>query len=183
MILGIEIAMLIAGVMALATGKFRLGNERVVHPGAARVAGLVLLLPLPLALVFGFVAGLTQAAAGRRFDPKEWQGTLMVAELGLTVVCAALAFSIALLGSSRRREPSEDSRRLEPPTMPRGAEEPIDVFPLGPDERVQPMPSLRPTRRQPPLAVSPARFPAPTRQRKRSVGLILGSWRPVPFSM
>ena len=48
MILVLEIAMLVVGLIALCSGKLKLSAERVVEGPAVRVAGAVLILPLLL---------------------------------------------------------------------------------------------------------------------------------------
>jgi Protein of unknown function (DUF1566) len=125
MILGLEIGMLIAGLIGLFSGKLSLSKKLVVKGAAARVAGLVLLLPLPLAFGMGFYIGMEEASKGRRFDAKEWQGTLTLIEGGLVLGCGVVSILIALVASSspeseRRRdmdEISEDSD-LVPPRLP-----------------------------------------------------------------
>ncbi|MBI1913374.1 MAG: hypothetical protein HYS12_01245 [Planctomycetes bacterium] len=124
LILGAEIGMLVVGLIALFSGKFKLSKGRVVEGAAARVAGAVLSLPLPLAFGFGFFLGAQEAARGRRFDPKEWQSTFLVVELGLLVVCGTVATIIVLSAApgasqrARRRRDAEEDDLDTPPVRP-----------------------------------------------------------------
>lgn len=53
-----EIIMLVGGLYALITGRIKLTKNMTLEGTRARVAGLFLLLPLPLALLIGFLVGL-----------------------------------------------------------------------------------------------------------------------------
>ena len=58
MILGAQIALLILGIYALATGKFPMGKGRKSLGPMARIAGAILFVPLIGALVIGFGLGM-----------------------------------------------------------------------------------------------------------------------------
>ncbi len=64
MTLGLEIGLLIAGIIALVSGKSKLSKELVATGTAARIAGLVMLLPLPLAFAAGMVIRFQNASRG-----------------------------------------------------------------------------------------------------------------------
>ena len=115
MIFGMEIGLLVAGLIAVVTGKFKLTKRRLVVGAPARIAGLVLMLPLPLALAMAFVIALTEAGPGRRFDAAQWQGTLTLVELGLIAVCVLLGFGIVLAAPS---SVPRDAPRLDEPDRP-----------------------------------------------------------------
>lgn len=53
-----ELVMLVGGLYALVAGKVKLTGNMVLEGWRARVAGLFLVAPLPLALVAGFLIGL-----------------------------------------------------------------------------------------------------------------------------
>ena len=61
----LEIPALIFGIIALATGEFKLTRKRVVTGDSARMVGVMLVLPLPLSLA----AGLAMGAMFRRAGP------------------------------------------------------------------------------------------------------------------
>ena len=54
----VEILMLVGGLYALVAGKVRLTRNMYLEGWRARVAGLFLAAPLPLALLVGFLIGL-----------------------------------------------------------------------------------------------------------------------------
>jgi hypothetical protein len=113
MILGLEIGLLIAGLIALITGKIKLSKVRVATGAVARIAGLVMILPLPLALAGWLIIGLQQAIQGMPVDIAELQPKIAIVEICIVVVCALLGFSIALI-AARPREDAEPRRRSVP---------------------------------------------------------------------
>src|SRR5262249_11231617 len=96
MITGLEIGMLIAGIIALVSGKFKLTANCVAEGVAARLAGLICLLPLPLSFAVGFVIALQQQAQGRPFDVKEMQLSLALLEGGIALACLILTIVVVL---------------------------------------------------------------------------------------
>ncbi len=109
MILGVEIAMLILGFVALRTGKLTLTSTRVVRGAAARALGVLCLMPIPPLL------------RGRLFHrcrdhqrPEELrpQTLLLVhggAEGGMAVLCIVLIYAIGWpLTSPERPKPELD---------------------------------------------------------------------------
>jgi hypothetical protein len=126
LLLLLEIGLLVAGLIALVTGKFRLGKDRVVVGAVARVAGLVLMLPLPLGFAIGFMIGLQQTLQGKQVEAAKWQGTLALLEWGLVGGCALLGFGIARAARPDRQQAeagpeagpadeSEDGITAQPP--------------------------------------------------------------------
>src|SRR5947208_1768716 len=112
MILGAEIGMLVVGLIALFSGKFKLSGGRQVEGPAARWAGAVLILPLPLAFAIGLVVGVREAARGRVFNPKEWELAFALVEVGLLLLCGVIAAFIvwsAPSGEPERHGRSRDS--------------------------------------------------------------------------
>src|SRR5215831_9803459 len=97
MIFGIKIALLIGGLIALITGKFRLSKSRIIEGAAARVAGLVLMVPLPLSYAIGFAIGYLAVLQGKRLDVAQWRGPLIFLDLGILLACCLLGFGITLL--------------------------------------------------------------------------------------
>ena len=96
--------MLFYGLMTLVKGRCSLGRGRVAQGAPARVAGLVLCLPLPLGFFISLVLGIRAAAMGGPIDPR----SLLIVDLellaghsfrafGLTVGCLLLSALITTL--------------------------------------------------------------------------------------
>ena len=94
MILGVEIAMLIVGLLALVRGKLTISKNKVVTGTAARLLGLLALTPLPVALA---AVGLYVAVSGVG-DPERFvednKLTLALIEAGVVIGIAILVFGI-----------------------------------------------------------------------------------------
>lgn len=112
MILGLEIAMLIGGLIALVTGKFKLSQRMVAEGVAARLAGAVFLLPLPLAFTIGLFIGLTQAAQGKPVDTG-FHLTLVLMEAGVVLGCLVVGLVIAVVGGKAPKDGSKKRARLK----------------------------------------------------------------------
>ena len=82
MVLSLEIGLIVVGLIALVTGKVKLGKNRVATGIPARIAGAFFLLPFPVAFAIGFAIGLSQASQGKRVDTEDWKLTLSLIELG-----------------------------------------------------------------------------------------------------
>jgi hypothetical protein len=95
MILGMEIGMLVVGLIALCTGKLTLSKKRVVTGGWARGIGVVLLMPLPLAFLAGVAIGFLRATGGLTMPEGEFRILLTTAEAAIAFSCAGLAFALA----------------------------------------------------------------------------------------
>jgi hypothetical protein len=113
MILGLEIGMLVLGILALVKGKLTLSKSLVVEGVAARIAGFIFLLPIPLAFVVGFAIGFNQGLRGKAYDASQFQWTMIGVELACVAGCFVLGVVIALAvgGSStgKRRSTREGS--------------------------------------------------------------------------
>jgi hypothetical protein len=107
MLFGLQIGLLIAGLVALYSGRFRLSATRVAQGPAARFAGLLLTLPIPLGFTVIAYTGVPEAPHLRGFDDREWWD-LFVIEGSITLACAALGLTIALSASSRPPSPQEE---------------------------------------------------------------------------
>lgn len=94
MILGAEIGLLVFGVIALATGKLTLSKTRVVRGWAARLLGVIALLPLPLSFMIGITYGVVLAAQGRDVTADSVRWTMTGIEAGVLVLCAAAIYAI-----------------------------------------------------------------------------------------
>jgi predicted Zn finger-like uncharacterized protein len=116
MILGLEIGMLIAGIVALVTGKLHLSKTNIIRGPAARLAGAMWVVPLPLALLVVFII-LASMASSRGHPPteqelKNMQGTFTIIELAILVGFLILGIVLALVGP-RAPEPRRRRRRDE----------------------------------------------------------------------
>jgi hypothetical protein len=58
MVLGAEIVLVVMGIYALVTGKLTLSKKRKLRGNPARIAGLIMISPIILALGFGFLIGI-----------------------------------------------------------------------------------------------------------------------------
>src|SRR5437899_1842573 len=93
-ILIMEISLLCLGVRAIATGKFRLSTDRVVYGGAARVLGLIAMMPMPLAFCAGFAVGFVRGYQGQTLTDPSVRLTLTAIEAGAVIVCTALVYGM-----------------------------------------------------------------------------------------
>jgi hypothetical protein len=149
MIFGLQIGMLVAGLLALLTGKAVLSRRTVVRGVAARVVGGVLLLPLPLTLLVLSVVPPEDRAA----VPLQ----LALMEAGIALGCLLVA--VVLLLACGRPEtatpaPATTSPRDEPAEV-------LDVLPAD-DEAVA---AVQTVPRPSPLA--PPRLPEHDDVRRR----------------
>jgi len=105
MILGLEIGMLIVGIMALVKGTVTLSKTRVVEGVPARIAGVIMLLPLPLSFAGGFMLGASRAMTkGGQVNVQEFQTTLIIMEVAIVLSCLAIGVVIALAASKHPEE-------------------------------------------------------------------------------
>src|SRR5262245_24540363 len=131
MILGLEIGMLVAGLMALVSGKFTLIKNKTITGLSARLAGLVLLLPLPLSFVAGLVIALAKSAPGRPFNADAFKGSFALLELAIALACLLVSGGIYAVARQRFPQVRPDARSRAPGSSPaKEAEEPLDVLPV-----------------------------------------------------
>jgi hypothetical protein len=126
----VEIGMVIAGILALMKGKFLVIGDRVASGPASRIAGALLLLPMPLVLGTGFVIGWVCAQKRIPFKVEEWAFEAALIELLLVLGCLVLALGIAI-AHSRPPEPLRDARfGAEPDSDSPACEDALDVLPV-----------------------------------------------------
>ena len=89
MLLGIEIALLAYGILALVRGEFAVPRLTVVRGARARLLGFIALAPLPLS----FIVGMAMAAAGRDAMARGPLASLL--ELCVLGVCATVIYDAA----------------------------------------------------------------------------------------
>jgi dienelactone hydrolase len=109
LILGIEIALFILGIIALATGKLTLTKTRVVYGWPARLLGIIGLLPLPLSFGVGVAIGVLLAMRG---EPVEnHRGLFIAIEVGIVFGCVALLYGIGLFFVGPPATDDDDTER------------------------------------------------------------------------
>src|SRR2546422_7657003 len=105
MLLVAEIAALAMGIVGVSTGKITLSRKRVITGPAARWIGVMLILPLPVALVAGLVVGVLMEAAGAVRNQAAMANDLwlmgFIIELSIFAVCVVIA---TLIGASAKTE-------------------------------------------------------------------------------
>lgn len=108
MILGLEIGLLIFGLVALVRGKFTLSKSKVVEGAAARLLGLLALTPLPLALAVVFLYVAASAPGNPEKFAEDNKLTIALIEAGVVIGIAVLVFGI---GAALGKDPAEARRR------------------------------------------------------------------------
>jgi hypothetical protein len=108
--------MFIAGLMALIKGKLTLSKTKIVEGTAARLLGILLMLPIPTALAVGVIWGILLNAnnvTGVPIQPP--QGQVVAAEVGILALYGISTYVIGFLVASEpappRRKGTVVSRR------------------------------------------------------------------------
>jgi uncharacterized protein (TIGR03000 family) len=121
MILGMEIALFCLGLYALVTGKMTLGKNRVVHGAAARMLGVIALLPVPLAVFVGLVicvvmgpGALSPANPSNRWLAFAVEGGAIVFCVVVIYGVGGLAVGAANAGARSQENEQEAFRRCFP---------------------------------------------------------------------
>ena len=102
----LEIGMLVMGILALVRGKVSLTRNRIVTGTPARTIGVILILPLPLALASGFVLGIILVAQAGGAPPQQADLVkyALPLELGIVLLCFVVALIIALINARPAKE-------------------------------------------------------------------------------
>jgi WD40 repeat protein len=116
MILVLEVVLLVYGVIAIVQGKFTVGTNRVLTGALARVAGLLLVLPLPVMLLVGVFAAAARAQGAIRMSADDLAMKLLYAEVGAVGVCVVLAALLALVAA----RPTDQQPAARPDKVPAG---------------------------------------------------------------
>jgi len=112
MILGMEIAMLVIGFLALVRGKLTITPTKVVEGAPARLLGMLAMTPLPLALAAGIAIAVVQGPADPEKFAEDNRWTLIAIEAGIVIGIAILVFgigSMVAVDPTRKRPSEEDS--------------------------------------------------------------------------
>jgi hypothetical protein len=123
MILGIEIALLVVGVLALVRGKLPLDKSHAVYGLPARFLGLVALTPLPASFVV--VAAYTvlnvpsgdPVAVDQFVTDNRW--TLIAIEAGIAIGVAVIVFGLGRLFAQESQVPIVKTMRWEDRVRPK----------------------------------------------------------------
>lgn len=109
------IVMAVFGIMTLVRGSMTISKNKVATGGPAYVAGVLLLLPLPLSFAVGVIIGITVGGDINRVRELQESGTLVLVELGIIVGCLVLALVIATANAHppHQRRRSEDDYYAE----------------------------------------------------------------------
>jgi hypothetical protein len=135
--------MLIAGLYALVAGKLQISSGSARLEGtAARVAGVILLLPLPLSFGAGALIGMIWVMQGKNVaELKTNQGLLVGTEALIVLGCLVTAIFV---GSALQKRQQPSAPPLDP-NLPSGAPDPA-LFPFRPsDPQSNPPPNPPPS--------------------------------------
>ncbi len=113
MILGLEIALLVIGFLALVRGRLTITPTKVVEGIPARLLGLIAMTPFPLALMVGIAFAIAQ---GPGADPEKFaednRWTLIGIEAAIVIGISIVVFGA---GSMMAVDPTKTaSRNLRP---------------------------------------------------------------------
>lgn len=105
----VEIAMLVMGIMALVTGKTRISGNKTLVGVPARIAGLILCLPIPLALGSGIILAIIlvagqQGPVDQHALQRQLQSYGLFLEWGIILGCFLAA---VIIGSTWGKTPRE----------------------------------------------------------------------------
>ena len=110
MILGMEIAMLVIGFLALVRGKLTITSTKVVEGAPARLLGMLAMTPLPLAFGVGIAFVVTQGGNNPEQFAEDNRWTLTAIEAGIVIGVAVLVFGVGSLLAVDPRKPRYDAR-------------------------------------------------------------------------
>lgn len=96
------------GTLALGIGKIPMSRRRLVQGSAARLIGIILMIPLPL-----YIAACRQSHApllgsdDRNLDPlmPHTEGFIRLVAMAATFACLLAAMTLAIVASETRRRP------------------------------------------------------------------------------
>jgi len=106
----LEIGMFIAGLIALISGRFTLTKQNVLTGTRARIAGAILILPLPIAFGIGLLMG---ALAGSGAIPSDTLQYAACVDIALVIAGLAGAY-----GYAAATKPASETMPPVPPQEP-----------------------------------------------------------------
>jgi hypothetical protein len=97
MICGLQIGMLVFGIIALVKGRVKMGKKEL-RGGPARLVGILGVLPMPLTFAMGFFIGFYLASTGsmEAVQAAQEKGAFAFLDIGITLTCLVLGVFIAL---------------------------------------------------------------------------------------
>jgi hypothetical protein len=116
MILTMQLVLFCMGLQSLVTGKLPLGKNRVVRGSAARILGVVAMLPFPLALGVGFAVGVIMGLNGRSTIDPSLRWIFIAAEFGVIVLCLIVIYSVGPLVAGRANTAATDYHPVKNPS-------------------------------------------------------------------
>ena len=111
----LEIAMLIFGLIGLISGKLTLSKNFVLQGTRARIAGAILALPLPLALLTGVILGVLISAGAL---PSNAVSFASIIEIGLVLISLAGSIGYASATKPAGLPTPPTQHPSEPPAIP-----------------------------------------------------------------
>jgi hypothetical protein len=116
MIIGAEIGLIIAGILALVRGKMTVSKNKVATGSPAYIGGVIMLLPIPLAFVLVLAYGILMASRRGNVDEAQLRTPAIIIEISTLAACFIAAMVIgAVYGKPpvqekrrKRRDPDED---------------------------------------------------------------------------
>jgi len=125
--------MLIVGIIALVRGRFKLSKNKEVTGGKARLVGLILLAPFPLAFCAGILLAI---GSGGNIDPT----TALVVEVGLVFGGLITAIVVALAVAKPPQAPAATQYAGFAPPVNAPPTDPNNPYasPFGGDQRRPP---------------------------------------------
>lgn len=106
----LEIGMFVAGLVALIAGKLRLSKNNNLTGTRARIVGVILMLPLPLAFGIGLIIGAMAGSGAISSDILQYAACI---DIGLVIAGLAGAYGYAAVS-----KPPEEPAPLVPPQEP-----------------------------------------------------------------
>jgi hypothetical protein len=114
LMLAFELFWLAVGVGTLITGRISVFGHWIVEGIAARFIGLLLVCPVAVPFVLGFLRGMEAGRTGKELNLEDLQD-LGLLEMGLWVGCFALAGIVSLCAARKpgqQVDPEEEWKRL-----------------------------------------------------------------------
>jgi hypothetical protein len=113
----IDIAMLVFGIITLVRGRFLLTRAKEVRGWPARLIGVVLLLPFPLAFLAGIVLGAIFVVQGQDVQGKDLELVTRGVGRAIVVLCflTAIGIAVAYAQPVRKHRADEDIEEVDVP--------------------------------------------------------------------
>jgi hypothetical protein len=122
-ILGLEIVLLVLGILALVRGRMPFLRNKVVVGAPARLLGLLALSPIPLSLLGIILYAGVPGSANEKEVTNEVLRTVFAIEAGTVITVAVLAFGIA---AAVAVTPEEDAEGCELEASPEDSDDEAD---------------------------------------------------------